>query len=102
MKAALKGQKVLEFPERAGVGDDKVPTPPPDDHDLVDARAAVHHDEHDDVVHHDVQPTTQAPKPTLQPRRKPSRRSRRLTTEPTGTEHPDDPQLRRRADERDP
>ncbi len=27
MEAALKGQKVLEFPERAGVGDDKVPTP---------------------------------------------------------------------------
>lgn len=29
MKAALAGAKVLEFPERAGVGDDKVPTPTP-------------------------------------------------------------------------
>jgi membrane peptidoglycan carboxypeptidase len=29
MTAALKGQKVLDFPARAGVGDDKVFTPPP-------------------------------------------------------------------------
>jgi membrane peptidoglycan carboxypeptidase len=27
MEAALKGQKVIDFPKRAGVGDDKVPTP---------------------------------------------------------------------------
>jgi membrane peptidoglycan carboxypeptidase len=27
MEAALKGQKVAQFPQRAGVGDDKVPTP---------------------------------------------------------------------------
>jgi membrane peptidoglycan carboxypeptidase len=29
MTAALKGQKVLDFPKRVGVGDDKVFTPPP-------------------------------------------------------------------------
>jgi membrane peptidoglycan carboxypeptidase len=29
MEGALKGEKVLEFPERAGVGDEKVPTPTP-------------------------------------------------------------------------
>ena len=29
MTAALKGQKVLDFPERAGLGDDEVYTPPP-------------------------------------------------------------------------
>ena len=29
MEAALKGQKVLDFPERAGIGDDDVYTPPP-------------------------------------------------------------------------
>lgn len=29
MEDALKGEKVLEFPQRAGVGDDKVPTPTP-------------------------------------------------------------------------
>ncbi|WP_270887065.1 transglycosylase domain-containing protein [Pedococcus sp. 5OH_020] len=29
MSAALKGQKVLDFPQRAGVGDDQVYTPPP-------------------------------------------------------------------------
>ncbi len=29
MEGALKGEKVLEFPQRAGVGDEKVPTPTP-------------------------------------------------------------------------
>jgi membrane peptidoglycan carboxypeptidase len=29
MTAALKGQKVIDFPQRAGVGDDRVYTPPP-------------------------------------------------------------------------
>jgi membrane peptidoglycan carboxypeptidase len=29
MNAALKGQKVVDFPKRAGLGDDKVYTPPP-------------------------------------------------------------------------
>jgi membrane peptidoglycan carboxypeptidase len=29
MEGALKGQKVLQFPKRAGVGDEKVPTPTP-------------------------------------------------------------------------
>ena len=48
MEAALKGQKVLQFPERDGLGDDDVYTPPPH------ARRARprHHDDHDHTAHH--------------------------------------------------
>ena len=55
MEVALKGQKVVDFPKRAGLGDDDVYTPPPpppsthehDDHH--DHDAADHDDDHPDA-----------------------------------------------------
>lgn len=83
MEAALKGQKVLEFPERAGVGDDKVPTPTTTTSSSTSSSSTTTSTTTSSTT---TSTTTQAPKPTFSKTKKPPKPT--LTTEPTGTSTP--------------
>ena len=80
MKAALEGQKVLEFPQRAGVGDDQVYPRRP--RQTSSTPALVHHDDHDDAT--TTTTTTRRRRPTsARPQRR--RRPRRPPADGAGT-----------------
>ncbi|HEX5522951.1 MAG TPA: transglycosylase domain-containing protein [Pedococcus sp.] len=84
MEAALKGQKVLQFPERAGVGDDKVPTPTPTT--TTSSSTSSSSTSTSTTTSSTTTTTTQAPKPTFSKTKKPPRPT--LTTQSTATGTP--------------
>jgi membrane peptidoglycan carboxypeptidase len=80
MTAALAGQKVLEFPERAGVGDEKVPTPTPTrtPSSTTTTTTAT-------TTTTTTTRTTRVPRPTLTKTDKPPKPTDTQTVEPTPT-----------------